>query len=129
MGVGGFDADEFGNRNVYISGPMSGRPLNNAAAFCEAHAHLKMAGVGYVYDPVMSWFGEEDDEMFDSYHYMRVSVNELSQSVQDGVRPFYDYVILLPGWEDSLGSRTEAIVAAACGVATQSLRARFNRRA
>jgi hypothetical protein len=42
-------------KNVYISGPITGKLLHNAPAFAEAHAMLKEMGVRQIGDPSFLW--------------------------------------------------------------------------
>lgn len=94
--------------SVYLSGPMSGVDLNNAKAFAEAHARLREMGVSDVYDPAYEWMSDGCDH----HHreYLRRTIHELTRP--EG----YDFIVMLPGWEDSEGACTERIVAEACGI-------------
>lgn len=98
-------------KNVFLSGPMEGVRNNNAAAFADAHAALKLAGAARVYDPALMWLDCEGEH--DHAHWMRRCLRELAIG---GGKPYYDLLVSLPGWETSDGAQVERIAARACGV-------------
>ena len=112
-------------KSVFLSGPMSGLDYCNAAEFARAHAIVKEAGAYMVYNPAVEYLRSEyrADDMPHSY-WMRLCINELTSNVgthtifgdrhADNQR--YHVLVMLPGWEDSPGARTEREVAIACGI-------------
>lgn len=80
-------------RKVFISGPMSGYPDNNKAAFMEAERMLKAAGFS-VMNP--AWL--ECDENFDAEDFLAIDMAMLSRC---------DSIYQLDGWKDSLGAKAE----------------------
>lgn len=99
-------------KNVYISGPITGRPLHNAPAFAEAHAMLREMGAREVYNPSLRWLRESVERSHE--WYMLRCVNALSSEC--GGKPFYDAIVLLDGFEDSEGALVELSVAEAVGI-------------
>lgn len=100
------------DRNVFISGPMSGITHYNVAAFCDAHATLKERGVRRVYNPAIAWLTTTNPDMdLENRHetWMRLCISNLVSGV-------YDLLVQLPGWHESDGTRTEFEVAMACGI-------------
>ena len=95
------------NRNmkrVYVSGPMTGYPNNNFPAFQEAANDLR--GMGYsVCSPA-----ETDVHLgigaLTHEQYLRFDFERVLEA---------DFVVALPGWEDSLGSLSEILVAVRIG--------------
>ncbi|MEY8460996.1 DUF4406 domain-containing protein [Eggerthellaceae bacterium 24-137] len=90
---------------LYISGPVTGKPKNNRAAFIRAANVLAdrevLAHIPHMFVP-------ESAEWHDA---MRISINELTDC-----RFRYDGLALLPGWEQSEGAKMEKAVAEACGI-------------
>lgn len=80
-------------RKVFISGPMSGYPDNNKAAFMEAEKMLKAAGFS-VMNP--AWF--ECDDNFDAEDFLAIDMSMLSRC---------DSIYQLDGWKDSPGAKAE----------------------
>lgn len=99
-------------KNVYLSGPITGKLLHNAPAFAEAHAMLREMGAGSIYNPSMGWLREGSEHSHE--WYMLRCLNSLSNGC--GGRPFYDAIVLLDGYEGSVGSRVELEVAESIGV-------------
>ncbi|MDZ5602549.1 DUF4406 domain-containing protein [Pseudomonas sp. RP23018S] len=94
-------------RRVYISGPMTGLPEFNYPAFNAAASELRAAGA-HVENPAEnptppcgSWLG-----------YMRLAVEQVSRC---------DYVVTLPGWDESRGARVEVELARGLGLPVKSL--------
>lgn len=85
---------------VYISGPMTGRPGYNYAAFREAAERWRRAG-WTVCNPAENFNGRDDLPRQD---YMRADVALLPQC---------SAIALLPGWEESRGARMELLIAQA----------------
>lgn len=95
---------------VFLSGPMSGLPHYNVAAFADAHAVMVEQGACAVYNPAMAYLSS--GETYHTHEYwMRKCIGELL-----GDCPHYDILVSLPGWEESDGAKTERMVAMACGI-------------
>lgn len=99
---------------IYISGPVTGKPNDNRAAFENASVALRSAGYEF-------FIPHEIVEPDDSHETaMRLCVHELTAPVvRRGIvygSPRYDGLALLPGWEQSEGARLERAVAEACGI-------------
>lgn len=112
-------------RSVFLSGPMSGLDYCNVDEFARAHAIVKEAGAYEVYNPAVEYLLSEHgaNDMPHSY-WMRRCINELTSTMgphdifgdKYADNPKYSVLVLLPGWEDSDGVRTEREVALACGM-------------
>lgn len=101
---------------VYLAGPISGVAMSNWAVFARAAAWLR--GKGFVvinpcemdcangYDPTRA-LSEQIGFALDEI--MRADLQAL-------IDPSIDGVVLLPGWRDSTGARTERFVADTCGI-------------
>lgn len=104
---------------LYVSGPVTGKPDDNRAAFIYAQGCL--VGVGYVaeipHDYIPSGTPHEDA--------MALSVNQMTACKYSfqlwATRKRYDGVALLPGWEQSEGARLEKAVAEACGITVKTV--------
>lgn len=87
--------------DIYIAGPMTGRPLFNHPAFNAAEA--KYAALGYrVFNPAKNGLPPESPWR----EHMRVDIAALLRSRS---------VVLLDGWKDSRGANIEYDIAAALG--------------
>lgn len=100
-------------KNVYISGPITGKLLHNAPAFAEAHAMLKEMGVRQIGDPSFLWLTDRSDTGTHE-DYMRMALHELTASNRD--EPYYSAIVMLDGYENSAGARLELEVAEAIGI-------------
>lgn len=102
---------------LYVSGPVTGMPDGNHAAFVAAGNALSDAG-HLVTIPQM--FVESEATHGQA---MLLCVNELTAVGDAGghYEPVYDGVALLPGWEQSEGARLEKAVAEACGIECRPL--------
>lgn len=94
-------------KRVYISGPMTGLPDWNYPAFHAAAAELRTYDV-HVENPAESkapecnsWLG-----------FMRLAVAQLATC---------DYVVTLPGWENSRGAKVEVELACGLGLPVKPL--------
>lgn len=86
---------------VYISGPMTGLPDYNRAAFFRAAEELKEKGC---YVPVhTAWMIDQ----LTRADYMRMALQMMLTC---------DAIYLLRGWENSLGARVEKSIADVCGL-------------
>lgn len=108
---------------IFISGPVSGMPANNVAAFATAAYWLRQAG-HEVYSPVESVPAKCTHEQA-----MLMCLRELSRGAR-GIydcldefpfEPWYDAMVQLDGWEDSAGAQLEAEVADALGIKRMTL--------
>jgi hypothetical protein len=88
---------------LYLSGPMTGKKDFNYPAFREAASHLRSKGYD-VFDPSELFDG---DSSLPKYVYMKEDIRGLLDS---------DVLVLLDGWENSLGVRVEMDVAVACDI-------------
>lgn len=108
---------------IFISGPVSGMPVNNVAMFATAAYKLRQAG-HQVYSPVETIPAKCSHEQA-----MLVCLQELSRGDREAyarmsklfLEPWYDAMVQLDGWEDSDGARLEAEVADACGIKRMTL--------
>ena len=86
---------------VYISGPMTGLPDYNRAAFFRAAEALKEKGC---YVPVhTAWMVDQLSRV----DYMRMALQMMLTC---------DAIYLLRGWIDSAGAQTEYAIASLCGL-------------
>lgn len=86
---------------VYISGPMTGKPDYNRAAFFRAAEALKKKGC---YVPVhTAWMVDQLSRV----DYMRMALQMMLTC---------DAIYLLKGWKTSLGALQEFSVAQLCGL-------------
>jgi hypothetical protein len=103
------------NRTVFLSGPMRGYPNFNFDVFRETRQRLRADGITVVcpaerdeqngFNPV-GLNGTETELQaagFDIYHALADSVHDILNNV--------DVVVVLPGWQKSVGTRIEMAVA------------------
>ena len=105
-------------KDVFLSGPMTGKEHYNVGAFADAHALLKDLGARSVYNPGIEYLLEpaSESEQCTHEHYMRRCIHELTSGVSMEGPARYDLVVLLPGWEESVGATEERAVARWCGI-------------
>lgn len=105
-------------RRVYLSGPMSGRPDMNRAAFRVAAEAFRDAGAAAVWDPSeladMSWFPCDGWTTTEREQAMREDLRELTRCDEQGL--YYDMLVSLPGWQASAGATVERDAARAMGI-------------
>lgn len=89
-------------RRAYIAGPMRGYPMHNFAAFAEAAEVLRAQGWEVVSPAEMDLANGYDgsrppteDELIEMFERDLAAIDTV------------DYIILLPGWESSVGVATE----------------------
>lgn len=108
--------------NLYVIGPVTGKPNDNRPAFYAARCDLKACGY-YVQTP-MDFIhpGTPWNEA------MTISINVITSYECDPMEvdcaPVvnkFDGVATLPGWEDSPGARLEAQVAEAIGLPVKTV--------
>lgn len=97
-------------KHVFLSGPMTGVYLNNVARFAIMHAKVrKELGATRVYNPALEWLMEGPEEFHWHEYYMRKCLNTLTNGS-------WDCIVMLQGWENSEGAKTEKMVAEAIGL-------------
>jgi hypothetical protein len=102
-------------KNVILSGPMTGLPNYNIAAFMDAHAELRKLGAGDIFNPALSWMQQGCVEKSHG-EWLRASLHELTTRAYAGTGNRYDVLALLPGWQESNGACMEVSVADAIGI-------------
>lgn len=110
---------DFTGKRVFVSGPMTGKPDWNRAAFADAECMLRKAGAREVFNPAADAPIGEDSHTHE--HWMLRTLRELTRMVycysDDGNnRSHWDCVLMLQCWIRSEGARVERDVAIACGV-------------
>ena len=116
-------------KNVYLSGPMTGREHYGVAELAEAHAALKEAGAAYVYDPAIRYLAKSQRKLAVMRHedWMCDCLHELTEREKrdqcwvDLLPMKYDLLVQLPGWEESDGAIEEFSVAKSCGIRVASI--------
>ena len=103
-------------KRVYLSGPMSGYPDWNEPAFEDAKWACLLAGAEVAFNPCTAWGHHDRPRSW----YMARDLHVLT--MMDGERPWFDCVVLLPGWYASAGAQAEQLVAHECGIAQVNLR-------
>lgn len=111
---------------IYISGPMTGHPNHNRAAFDAAAKRLREQE-HFVINPyeLSGTFGKADkiaesfEELYDPAYFESAARPSLAQCVMDAdlaaVRSC-DAIYLLRGWEKSRGAKKELNEANRCGI-------------
>ena len=92
-----------GLKRVYISGPMTGKPNQNEAAFTEAAVDLLLRGYA-VCNP------HDTSELLGELthaQYLRFDFERVLEA---------DFLVALPGWEKSMGALSELLMAVRMGV-------------
>lgn len=102
---------------VYLSGPMTGKPDYNRAAFADAAFKLRELGFDVVNphqlpEPVLT----QDEE----YNWRQYLARDVELLIRDNT---IDGVVVLPGWEGSRGSVLELHVAQYVGLKVYPLEA------
>jgi nucleoside 2-deoxyribosyltransferase len=111
----------FEGKRVYLSGPMSAFGAEgdwNRESFDDAEEFCLRNGANGVYNPgnLAPFAGEEP---LRNEQYMVRCINELSKNdwkCGEWFVPYYDIILMLPGFEDSDGAMVELAVAEACGI-------------
>ncbi|MEU7096038.1 DUF4406 domain-containing protein [Kitasatospora aureofaciens] len=85
---------------VYISGPMRGRPNFNYDLFNKTADAFRKSGL-VVLNPAENFDGDQDRHLSE---YMKADIGMLLRA---------SMIFLLPGWQDSEGSRLEYLIAKA----------------
>lgn len=109
------------NKNIFLSGPMTGIKNNNVAAFCDAQATLHQMGAAEVYNPAHQWLQCRCPTDKPHEYWMVGCINDLTEYDIFSRKPKYDMLVRLPEWIESAGSVTEVQVARACGIPVYEL--------
>jgi hypothetical protein len=98
-------------KSIYIAGPMTGIKDLNRSAFEKAAERLSAEG-WTVYDPV------EIGEMYGTAEELEADPELLAQVIKAelGFVARADAIYLLDGWERSVGTKRELLVALGCGL-------------
>lgn len=104
-------------RRIYIAGPMRGKPQFNFRAFDNAAAVLRKAG----YDAVSP--ADLDRAVGFDGHADGVSEAFVHQCIKRDIAALLtcDHVVVLDGWQHSVGARLEVEVAMAAGISVGTL--------
>lgn len=97
------------DKNVFLSGPITGHD-SYKEEFAKAKRVCERAGAASVFSPATAW-GHSDH---DAEWYMIRDLHRLTECI--GNRPFFDAVVQLPGWQESVGASVEFSVATSCGI-------------
>lgn len=93
---------------AYLAGPMSGYPEFNVPAFREVAARLRASGWEIV-SPVEIDHGLNGSQDGPPQHYLKTDIRALLDC---------EAIILLRGWEQSVGARCEVAIAITLGLPT-----------
>lgn len=93
------------SRKYYLAGPMSGLPDRNFPAFKAAAEHLREMGIEIVSPAEFEWELPTEGDLPAGHTYGGVLGRDVKIVIDDVVG-----LILLPGWEKSVGARIEAFV-------------------
>ena len=110
---------DFNGKRVFLSGPMTSKPDWNREAFAQAEERCYELGAKHVFNPALT--APEDGEPTAAHEqYMNATLHELTRWWRRGhiiqSRPFYDVLVMLPGWGTSKGANREYDVAESIGV-------------
>lgn len=105
---------------IYLSGPMAARKDNNRAEFAEAEAMLYSLGARFVFNPCEYYRTRGKLPDWPTCEFMRHDLNMLTGGRLH--KPNFDMVVLLDGWEYSLGSKAECMCAELCGMCIHTLK-------
>lgn len=106
---------DISGKRVYLSGPMSELPDFNEPAFAAAKRACVDAGCEVCFNPATAWGHHDRPRAW----YMSHDLHHLT--AMDGERPYFDALVLLPGWYASEGAQIEYQVARECGIALVNL--------
>lgn len=106
---------DFKGKKVYLSGKITGRDRAEVEQeFRKAEEEAKAAGAYFVFNPV-----EEIEPTVSHELAMRFCIRQLARSntlTNSGAQPYFDYLMLLPGWQSSPGATLEVAAAKAFGI-------------
>lgn len=97
---------------LYIAGPMRGRRLHGFPEFFEAALRLREQG-HVVYNPAEHDMAQGFDPSLPIDHEDQVFKLDLAKTLNHDAHLILrsDGLVLLPGWEDSVGARFEFVLA------------------
>lgn len=108
---------DLAGKRVFLSGRMSDDPATyHAHEFLDAHIALNNAGALYVYNPAIQWL-TYDGEPRTHEDWMQACISEIIRTgwmSDNGL--YYDILVSLPKWENSVGACLEREVAELCGM-------------
>lgn len=105
-------------RRCYLAGPMRGFPELNFPKFRAASPLLESAG-WKVFSPADIFELNEDNN--DQRRFVRRFTHIIINELSDG-----DAIVLLPGWEGSVGAQAERSVGLWCGLNVLTLEEALN---
>ena len=104
---------------VYIAGPMRGIPEFNFPAFHDAARRLREAGYHVFspaeFDAIFSPMIEDPNGLVEA-HPIHDYIRRDTHVIINELKPPHDGIVLLPGWEGSLGAYAERALAIWCGL-------------
>lgn len=110
----------YGNKIYMIAGPQTGISNFNEKAFQECKEEIKkrsLEGSPRI-ETSFDIFQEIGKHPLD--YYMKDTLSKIStywyDKERDMKKPWYDAVIVLPGWENSRGATIEVLTAFSCGI-------------
>ena len=104
-------------RRVFLSGPMTGLPDWNRAAFDDAEKRIRELGAQEPHNPANFIERFESPSHATCMYRSLVELVDEEWSTEPGYpTPWYDLLVSLPGWEKSAGARLERDVSEACGI-------------
>lgn len=109
-------------KNVYLSGPIAGRPGGNESVFRTVASYLESQGfsVDVPHDITPFLHGGECPKGYRSEGARHAAACHLRNDLLKMLR-HTDEVWMLPEWESSVGARLELQVATACGIPVKFL--------
>lgn len=107
------NSDVLRNKNVFLSGPMTGYENYNSQSFREALHRAIKAGAGHVYNPA-TYISIMQDKTHEEQ--LTATIRELVRAGMDGNGHLYDAIVMLNGWGASSGAKIEHDVTVACGI-------------
>ena len=115
---------DFEGANVYLSGPMTGKPDWNRAEFARVEEWCFAHGADEVFNPARDAPHGEDSHTHE--HWMLRSLHELTRweggTASEDNAPHYRYLVQLDDWGLSRGAVRETATAMACGITCRTLR-------
>ena len=103
------------DKRIYLSGKITGRARAEVEAeFAEAKRIVARAGAYSAFNPI-----EEIEPTVSHRLAMRFCLRQLARSKVikgNDAEPYYDYLVTIPGWEQSQGATMEVAAAKAFGI-------------
>lgn len=107
-------------KQVYLAGPVRGLPDWGFPAFHEAAGKLRIKGYA-VFSPAENETKLGFNYTTGEYLGRERSQREVMRDCLSWICEYADIVVLLPGWESSLGATAEMQAARALGIAVMTL--------